>query len=78
MKIEVFEELIAFRAFSEDKQDLIEVAQAWQLDESEIARRALRAGLQILRDFKVPGVREERKRPDLMKGVGKKNAHQHR
>jgi hypothetical protein len=61
-KIEAFDELIAFRAFSEDKNDLIAVARDWQLDEAEIARRALRAGLQVLRKFKVPGCREERKR----------------
>src|SRR4030095_12436149 len=58
-KVEVFDELIAFRAFTEDKADLCEVAQQWQLDESEIARRALRAGLEVLRKFKLPGVREE-------------------
>ena len=61
-KLEPFDVLIAFRAFSEDKKDLSAVAKQWQLDESEIARRALRAGLQILKKFKLPGLREERKR----------------
>jgi hypothetical protein len=61
-KLEVFNELIAFRAWKEDREDLAEVAHEWQLDESEIARRALRAGLDVLRKFKMPGTREERKR----------------
>jgi uncharacterized protein (DUF2267 family) len=58
----IFDELIAFRAYREDKQDIGEVAKQWQLDESEVARRALRAGLEVLRKFKLPGLREERKR----------------
>lgn len=57
-----YDELIAFRAYREDKAELSEVAQAWQLDESEIARRALRAGLEVLRKFKIPGVREAQSR----------------
>lgn len=56
----VYEELIAFRAHRDDKANLNEVARHWQLDESEIARRALRAGLDVLRKFKLPGGREKR------------------
>jgi len=37
-----FDELIAFRAYREDKPDIGDVAKKWQLDESEVARRALR------------------------------------
>jgi len=51
-----FDELIAFRAYREDKPDIGDVAKEWQLDESEVARRALRAGLEVLRKFKMPGV----------------------
>jgi hypothetical protein len=61
-KLDAFDELIAFRAWKEDRDDLSRVASEWQLDEAEIARRALRAGLDVLRKFKMPGVREERKR----------------
>jgi len=55
-----FDELIAFRALKDDKLDLTEVARQWQLDEAEVARRALRAGLDVLRNFKIPGVRERK------------------
>jgi hypothetical protein len=61
-KLEVFDELIAFRAWKEDREDLSRVASAWQLEEAEVARRALRAGLKLLEKIKLPGVRPERNR----------------
>jgi hypothetical protein len=57
MKFKSFDELIAFRALKQDREDLADVAQRYQLDEAEIARRALRAGLDVLRKFRMPGVR---------------------
>jgi len=56
-KLQAFPEIVAFRCKTADKADLIQVAQQWELDESEIARRALRAGLEILRGVKLPGTR---------------------
>jgi hypothetical protein len=60
LKSPYYEALIAFRAHSADKAELAEVSRLWQLDESEIARRALRTGLDVLRNFKVPGVLREK------------------
>ena len=56
-----YDELIAFRAFNADKADLSRVAGILQLDEAEIARRALRAGLKILERIDLPGRREEQR-----------------
>lgn len=56
--MENFDTIISFRVYEEDKTDLTAVADAWQLEESEVARRALRAGLEVLRKFKMPGTRE--------------------
>jgi hypothetical protein len=53
--------LIAFRAHEADKADLARVAERYQLDEAEIARRALRAGLEVLNKFKMPGVRRRKR-----------------
>lgn len=64
------DELIAFRAYPEDRVDLLRVARDWQLDEAEIARRALRAGLEVLRKFKIPGRRRiARKTHDTEKEI---------
>ena len=56
-----YDELIAFRAFKADKADLSRVAGILQLDEAEIARRALRAGLKILERIDLPGRREDQR-----------------
>jgi hypothetical protein len=56
-----YDELIAFRAFKADKADLSRVASILQLDEAEIARRALRAGLKILERIDLPGRREDQR-----------------
>ena len=53
-----FDETLSFRVLSEDKRELIELARNWQLDESEIARRALRQGLREIRSQKIFGIRE--------------------
>jgi hypothetical protein len=55
-----YDDLIAFRALKRDKAELTRIARGLQLDESEIARRALRAGLKILADVRLPGGCEER------------------
>ena len=57
-----FDDLLAFRFYREDRADLAEVARRWQLDEAEIARRALRAGLEVLRTFDPPGLRKRLKK----------------
>jgi hypothetical protein len=60
METNKFDELIAFRARAADRAEVREIAVRWQLDESEIARRALREGLRVLREYKIPGTREVR------------------
>ena len=57
-----FDELFSFWLYKEDKVDLVEVARKWQLHEAEIARRALRAGLEVLRSFDPPGVQKRLKK----------------
>jgi len=59
-----FDELIAFRTYRDDKADLAAVARRWELDEAEIARRALRAGLDVLRNVVVPGTRKRSAKRD--------------
>jgi len=53
-----FDEIITFRALREDKKELVDLARTWQLEESEIARRALRTGLKEIRSQKIFGTRE--------------------
>ena len=48
-----------------DKADLARIAREWQLEEAEIARRALRAGLDVSRKFRMPGIREHGGRNDV-------------
>lgn len=57
MKIK-YDEIITFRVLREDKRELVDLARNWQLDESEIARRALRIGLKEIRSEKIFGTRE--------------------
>lgn len=53
-----FDEIITFRVLRQDKEELVDLARNWQLDESEIARRALRTGLKEIRSQKIFGTRE--------------------
>jgi hypothetical protein len=49
--------LIAFRAFEEDRAELDEVARRWQLNPGEVARRAFREGLAVIKKIELPGTR---------------------
>lgn len=51
--------LIAFRAFAADRAELDEVARRWQLNPGEVARRAFREGLAVIKKVDLPGTRIE-------------------
>ena len=55
-----FDSHISFRAYRQDRERLIEVANKWQIEEAEVARRALRAGLEVLHKCEIPGTRKTR------------------
>jgi hypothetical protein len=57
--MEPFDGTIVFRAYRQDRAELTEVARKWQLEEAEIARRAIRIGLEALRKVRIPGNREQ-------------------
>jgi hypothetical protein len=63
--MEPFDGTIVFRAYREDRAELTEVAHRWQLEEAEIARRAIRIGLETLRKVKIPGNASHRRRDEI-------------
>lgn len=55
MKSKRFETSINVRVQNTDREKLAEVAERLRLEESEIARRALRVGLQFFKNVDLPG-----------------------
>ena len=49
--------LIAFRALQVDRAELDEVARRWQLNPGEVARRAFREGMAVIKKIDLPGTR---------------------
>ena len=55
MREKKFEAGLNLRLKKADRDELEKVAGRLKLDESEIARRALRLGLRLFRDVNIPG-----------------------
>jgi hypothetical protein len=60
--------LIAFRALEVDRAELDEISRRWQLNPAEVARRAFREGLAIVKKIELPGTRLVEKQPRPKKG----------
>jgi len=59
MREKKFEAGLNLRLKKADRDELEKVAGRLKLDESEIARRALRLGLRLFRDVNIPGSESE-------------------